>query len=196
MARTASVKRETAETKVEAELDLDGCGRAEIGTGVGFFDHMLTHIAKHGAFDLRVSAEGDRHVDDHHIVEDVGIVLGQAFAQAVGDKRGMVRFGSGLCPLDEALVQVALDFSGRAHLAWGLRLPTERVGGFDTELAHEFFRAFAHNAKVALHVTQQAGDNSHHILESAFKSFARALGQATRVDERRSDVPSTKGTLT
>jgi len=190
------VKRETAETKVQVELTLDGSGRADIGTGVGFFDHMLTHIARHGVFNLRVAAEGDRHIDDHHVVEDVGIVLGRAFAQAVGDKRGMVRFGSGLCPLDEALVQVALDFSGRAHLAWGLTLPTEKVGGFDTELAHEFFRAFAHNAKVALHVTQQSGDNSHHILESTFKSFARALDQATRIDERLSDVPSTKGTLT
>jgi imidazoleglycerol-phosphate dehydratase len=196
MQRTAQVKRETAETKVEVELTLEGTGRVEVGTGVGFFDHMLTHIARHGLFDLRVAAEGDRHVDDHHVVEDVGIVLGQAFSQAVGDKRGMVRFGSAACPLDEALVQVALDFSGRAHLTWGLRLPTERVGGFDTELAHEFFRAFVQNAKVALHVTQQAGENSHHILESAFKSFARALDQATRIDERLEDVPSTKGTLT
>jgi imidazoleglycerol-phosphate dehydratase len=195
MPRSASLTRETAETKVAVDLSLDGAGRADICTGVGFFDHMLTHIAKHGVFDLRVSAEGDRHVDDHHVVEDVGIVVGQAFGQAVGDKRGLVRFGSGLCPLDEALVQVALDFSGRAHLQWRLDLPTERVGGFDTELAHEFFRAFAHNAKVALHITQQAGDNSHHILESTFKSFARALDQATRIDERLSDVPSTKGTL-
>ena len=196
MPRTASVKRQTAETRVEVELALDGSGRTEVSTGVGFFDHMLTHIARHGVFDLRVSAEGDRHVDDHHVVEDVGIVIGQAFSQAVGDKQGMVRFGAALCPLDEALVQVALDFSGRAHLAWGLRLPTERVGGFDTELAHEFFRAFTHNAKVALHITQQTGDNSHHILESTFKSFARALDQATRLDERLTDVPSTKGTLT
>jgi len=196
MNRTASVKRETAETRVEVELTLDGTGQGRISTGVGFFDHMLTHIARHGVFDLRVVAEGDRHIDDHHVVEDVGIVLGQAFSQAVGDKRGMVRFGSGLCPLDEALVQVALDFSGRAHLSWGLALPTEKVGGFDTELAHEFFRAFTQNAKVALHVTQQSGDNSHHILESTFKSFARALDQATRIDERLSDVPSTKGTLT
>jgi len=196
MSRSASVRRETAETKVAVELALDGSGRAEISTGVGFFDHMLSHIAKHGVFDLKVKAEGDRHVDDHHVVEDVGIVIGQAFAEAVGEKKGMVRFGSAMCPLDEALVAVALDFSGRAHLSWRLELPTERVGGFDTELAHEFFRAFAHNAKVALHVMQEAGENSHHILESTFKSFARALDQATRLDERLTDVPSTKGTLT
>jgi imidazoleglycerol-phosphate dehydratase len=195
MPRRASVERETAETKVGVELDLDGSGRADVHTGVGFFDHMLTHIARHGVFDLTVGAEGDRHVDDHHVVEDVGIVLGQAFGKAVGDKTGMVRFGSAMCPLDEALVTVALDFSGRAHLAWGLTLPTERIGTFDTELAHEFFRAFAHSAKVALHVIQQAGENSHHILESTFKSFARALDQATRLDARLTDVPSTKGTL-
>jgi imidazoleglycerol-phosphate dehydratase len=196
MSRTASLKRETAETKVAVELALDGSGRADIRTGVGFFDHMLTHIAKHGVFDLKVEAEGDRHVDDHHIVEDAGIVLGQAFHKAVGDKRGMVRFGSAMCPLDEALVSVALDFSGRACLVWGVSLPAERVGGFDTELAHEFFGAFAQNAKIALHITQQAGENTHHILESAFKSLARALDQATRIDERLSGVPSTKGTLT
>jgi len=196
MVREARIKRETAETEVFVRLRLEGAGRASVHTGVGFFDHMLTHIAKHGVFDLEVNAEGDCEIDDHHLVEDVGIVLGQAFSQAVGDKKGMARFGSAMCPLDEALVMVALDFSGRAHLSWGLSLPSRRVGDFDTELALEFFRAFAHNAKVSLHLIQQAGDNTHHILESAFKSFARALDQATRIDERLTDVPSTKGTLT
>lgn len=195
MPRTASIRRETGETCVSVELSLDGTGLAEIKTGIGFFDHMLSHIARHGMFDLKVNAQGDRHVDDHHVVEDVGIVMGQAFREAVGDKRGMLRFGAAMCPLDEALVIIALDFSGRPHISWGLSLPAERVGGFDTELAHEFFKAFAHNARIALHVIQQAGENTHHILESAFKSLARALHEATRLDERVKDVPSTKGTL-
>jgi imidazoleglycerol-phosphate dehydratase len=195
MPRAATIRRETTETRVTVRLDLDGPGEAAIETGVGFFDHMLTHIAKHGLFVLAVSAEGDRQVDDHHVVEDVGIVLGQAFAKAVGDKAGMVRFGSGLCPLDEALVIAALDFSGRPHLQYGLSMPTERVGTFDTELAHEFFRAFVSNARVSLHLIQQSGENSHHILESAYKSFGRALDQATQIDPRLSGVPSTKGSL-
>ena len=156
---------------------------------------MLTHIAKHGMLTITVKATGDTHIDDHHTVEDVGIVLGQAFAQAIGDKAGMVRFGSAMCPLDEALVTVALDFSGRAHLEYALRLPTERVGTFDTELAHEFFRAFVSNSMISLHLMQQSGENSHHILESAFKSFGRALDAATQIDPRLSGVPSTKGTL-
>ncbi|MGQ9730701.1 MAG: imidazoleglycerol-phosphate dehydratase HisB [Candidatus Zipacnadales bacterium] len=196
MAREARVERETLETKIVVSLNLDGTGRQAIDTGVGFFDHMLTHLATHGVFDLEITAEGDVEVDDHHLVEDVGIVLGQAFAQAVGNKSGMVRFGQAACPLDEALVMVALDFSGRPYLSCSLNLPCERVGDFDTELAPEFFRAFAHNAKMALHIIQQAGENTHHILESAFKSLGRALDQATRIDERVVGVPSTKGTLT
>ncbi len=195
MGRCAEIKRETKETQISVRLEIDGNGESDISTGVGFFDHMLTHIAKHGLFTLEVKAVGDTEIDDHHTVEDVGIVLGQAFAQAIGDKAGMVRFGSGMCPLDEALVTVVLDFSGRAHLAYGLKLPTERVGQFDTELAHEFFRAFVSNSMISLHIIQQAGENSHHILESTFKSFGRALDAATQTDPRLSGVPSTKGTL-
>jgi len=195
MAREASISRETKETSVTLRLAFDGSGESSIQTGVGFFDHMLTHIAKHGFLTLEVEATGDHEVDDHHLVEDVGIVLGQALNEAVGDKAGMVRFGSGMCPLDEALVVAVLDFSGRAHLEYNLSLPAERVGEFDTELAHEFFRALVSNARISLHLMQQAGENSHHILESAFKSFGRALDQATQLDPRLSGVPSTKGTL-
>ncbi len=195
MARQAQVRRVTKETDVAIQLDLDGTGQCTLRTGVGFFDHMLSHIAKHGLFDLQVTASGDLEVDHHHLVEDVGIVLGQAFDEALGDKAGIVRFGSGLCPLDEALVIVVLDLSGRAHFSSNLSLPTTRVGDFDTELAVEFFRAFAQNARISLHMMQQAGRNAHHILESAFKSLGRALDQATRIDERRVGIPSTKGTL-
>jgi len=195
MGRNVEIERETKETQIAVRLEIDGNGDSDIDTGVGFFDHMLTHIAKHGMLTLTVKATGDTHIDDHHTVEDVGIVLGQAFARAIGDKAGMVRFGSAMCPLDEALVTVALDFSGRAHLEYGLGLPTERVGTFDTELAHEFFRAFVSNSMISLHLVQQSGENSHHILESAFKSFGRALDAATQIDPRLSGVPSTKGTL-
>ena len=156
---------------------------------------MLSHIAKHGLIDLSVKASGDLEVDAHHTVEDVGIVLGQALAEAVGDKTGLVRFGSGTCPLDEALVSAVIDFGGRAHLEYRLDLPTEKVGDFDSQLAREFFLAVASNAGMSLHLVQQSGENTHHILESAFKSFARALDEATRVDPRKTDVPSTKGTL-
>jgi imidazoleglycerol-phosphate dehydratase len=195
MPREAHIERQTGETSVSVHLNLDGTGKYTVCTGVGFFDHMLSHIAKHGLFDLVVQATGDVEVDNHHLVEDVGIVLGQAFHEAVGDKAGIVRFGSGLCPLDEALVIVVLDFSGRGHLACDLSLPAQRVGKFDTELAREFLYAFAQNARISLHVIQQAAGNAHHVLESAFKSLGRALDQATRIDERRTDVPSTKGTL-
>lgn len=195
MPRQVQIERVTNETQVAVRLDLDGTGKYEIRTEVGFLDHMLSHIAKHGLFDVDVKASGDIEVDHHHLVEDVGIVLGQAFNEAVGDKSGMVRYGSGLCPLDEALVIAVLDFSGRAHFSTNLSLPTGRVGDFDTELAAEFFRAFAQNAKVSLHLIQQAGENAHHILESAFKSLGRALDEATRMDERRLGIPSTKGTL-
>ncbi len=194
--RQASVSRETKETQIKLKLDLDGTGSYEIATGVGFFDHMLTHIAKHGMLDLQVQATGDTEVDAHHLVEDVGIVLGQAIAQAVGDKRGLVRYGSALCPMDEALVGVALDLSGRSYLNFDLQLPAAKVGEFDTELALEFFRALAANAEMTLHIWQQCGGNTHHLLEAAFKAFGRALDQATRIDPRRADdLPSTKGAL-
>jgi len=196
MAREATIKRETRETQIELWLSLDGSGTYEIETGVGFFDHMLTHIAKHGLLDLKLKAAGDTHVDDHHLVEDVGIVLGQALAQAIGDKKGISRYGWALCPLDEALVGVALDFSGRTHLQFDLRFPTQKTGAFDTELVLEFFRAVAANAALTLHLWQQSGLNSHHIAESAFKSFGRALRMAAGLDERQAgQVPSTKGTL-
>ena len=193
--RTAQITRETKETQITLSLDLDGSGEYDIATGIGFFDHMLSHIAKHGLIDLSVKASGDLEVDAHHTVEDVGIVLGQALAEAVGDKTGLVRFGSGTCPLDEALVSAVIDFGGRAHLEYRLDLPTEKVGDFDSQLAREFFLAVASNAGMSLHLVQQSGENTHHILESAFKSFARALDEATRVDPRKTDVPSTKGTL-
>lgn len=193
--RTAQLARETAETKIAVELNIDGSGEYEIDTGVGFFDHMLTHIAKHGLFDLKVKAAGDLEVDAHHVVEDVGIVLGQVLKEAGGDKAGMVRFGFACCPMDEALVTAAVDFGGRGHLEFGLKLPTAKVGDFDTELVREFFLALAHNAGLSLHLIQEAGINTHHIIESAFKSFARALDQATQLDPRVSEVPSTKGQL-
>ncbi len=195
MNRQAAIERCTSETSVSVRLTLDGTGKYAIDTGVGFFDHMLTHIAKHGLFDLEIKATGDVQVDYHHLVEDVGIVLGQAFHEAVGDKAGMIRFGAGLCPMDEALVIAVLDFSGRGHLACDLALPSPRVGKFDTELAREFLAAFAQNAHLSLHIIQQAGGNAHHVLESAFKSLGRALDQATQIDGRRTDIPSTKGTL-
>jgi imidazoleglycerol-phosphate dehydratase len=196
MGREATVKRETRETQIELSLNLDGTGAFDITTGAGFLDHMLSHIARHGLIDLTVKATGDQHVDDHHLVEDVGIVLGQALAQAVGDKRGISRFGHALCPLDEALVGVALDLSGRSHLEYGLTFPTQKVGGFDTELLLEFFRALASNAAMTLHLWQQAGLNSHHLAESAFKSLGRALRMAVELDERQAgQVPSTKGKL-
>ncbi len=193
--RAAKITRETAETNITIQLDIDGAGNYEIATGVGFFDHMLSHIARHGYFNLTVEADGDLEVDAHHTVEDVGIALGQALKEAVGDKRGMVRFGLAGCPMDEALVVAALDFAGRAYFSYGLSLPTARVGEFDTELVREFFTALTANAGISLHLTQQAGVNTHHIIESAFKSFARALDQATQLDPRSEDVPSTKGRL-
>lgn len=193
--RVASVQRNTKETQIELTLSLDGCGEAEINTGVGFFDHMLAHIARHGLFDLTVNATGDVHVDCHHLVEDVGIVLGSAIAAAVGDKAGLVRYGMAACPMDEALVLVSLDLSGRPWCRCELEFPTERVGEFDIELIREFFIAVSSNAAMTLHLVQQSGVNSHHIAEGTFKSFARALDAATSLDERVTGVPSTKGTL-
>lgn len=194
MGRSAELTRETAETKIRLKLELDGTGESRIVTGVGFFDHMLTLFAKHGLFDLEVDCRGDLEIDDHHSVEDVGIVLGQALRQAVGDKAGIVRYGSFTCPMDEALVGAHLDLSGRAFLAYGLNLD-HKIGSFDAELVQEFFQALAANALMNLHLVQHAGTNRHHVAEAAFKATARALDAATRHDERVRGVPSTKGSL-
>ena len=194
--RYAEIKRKTAETDIVLSLNLDGEGKSEIQTGCGFLDHMLTLFASHGSFDLSVSCNGDTNVDYHHSVEDIGICLGQAFAKAVGDAKGICRYGSMLLPMDEALILCAVDFSGRDCLVDRLEIPTERVGDFDTELVEEFFLAFVRNAKIALHVRQLDGRNSHHIIEGAFKAFARALSAAVAIDEKRADkIPSTKGML-
>ncbi len=193
--RTAQVHRETKETRISITLNLDGSGTYQIDTGVKFFDHMLSHLAKHAKIDLQVEARGDLEVDAHHTVEDTGICLGQALAQAAGDKKGMTRFGYAACPMDEALVVAALDFCGRSHLEYNVVPPTAKVGDFDTELVAEFFAALVVNAGMVLHLNQQAGRNTHHILESTFKSFARALEEACRIDPRMSEVQSTKGTL-
>ncbi len=194
--RTAEIYRKTAETEIALTLDLDGSGKSSVDSGVGFLDHMLTLFAKHGRFDLTVKCAGDTWVDDHHSVEDVGIALGQAFAQALGDKRGIARYGSCILPMDEALILTAVDLSGRAYLGYDLRVPTPRVGTFDTELAEEFFFAFARCAACSLHLRKLAGKNSHHIIEGAFKSAARSLRAAVRIEEEfRDEVPSTKGVL-
>ncbi len=196
MPREAHVQRQTKETQIELWLCLDGAGEFEGETGVGFFDHMLSQIAKHGLMDIRIQASGDTHVDDHHLVEDTGIVLGQALAQALGDKKGISRYGWALCPMDEALIGVALDISGRPYLQWDVRFLTQKIGSFDTELIVEFFRAVATQAGLTLHVWQQAGGNSHHVAEAAFKSFGRALRIAVALDERQAgQTPSTKGML-
>lgn len=194
--RVAEATRTTAETEITARLTLDGTGAHEIATGVGFLDHMLVQLARHGLFDLALTANGDRHIDDHHTAEDCGIVIGQLFAQALGDRRGIVRFAHALCPLDEALAEVVVDISGRGFLAWSVPFPTQKIGTFDTELVEEFFRAFAINARITLHVTLKAGHNSHHIAEACFKALARALRGATEADPRNQGiVPSSKGTL-
>ena len=194
--RTSEISRVTAETDIKLSLDLDGRGASDIDTGVGFLDHMLTLFAKHARFDLYVQAKGDNYVDDHHTVEDVGIVLGQAFAEAVGDKKGICRFGDCILPMDEALILCAVDISGRDYLGYALEIPTEKVGTFDTELAEEFWISFARNARVTLHLRQLAGSNSHHIIEGAFKAVARALRNAVSIDSAYADeVPSTKGLL-
>lgn len=195
MSRTASVSRTTGETDITVEIDLDGTGRTDIATGVPFFDHMLDAFGRHATFDLRVHAAGDLHVDAHHTVEDVGIVLGQAIVQALGDKAGITRFGSSVIPMDESLVLSAIDISGRGQLHYDVSLPIEIIGTFDTTLAKEFFIALAANAGLTLHIRSFTGDNSHHIIEAAFKAAARALRQAVAIDERVSGVPSTKGSL-
>ena len=196
MERTAHVVRTTKETDIDISLALDGAGKTDIDTGIGFFDHMLEAFGRHGLFDLSVAAKGDLHVDGHHTVEDTGIVLGQAFAQALGDKRGIVRFGSLALPMDETLVLAAVDFSGRGALYWDMDVPYGMLGTFDTSLAKEFFIAFAANAGITLHIRQLAGENSHHIIEAAFKAVAHALRDAVAIDPRAADaLPSTKGVL-
>jgi imidazoleglycerol-phosphate dehydratase len=194
--RKAAISRRTAETEVTVEIDLDGAGRHENRTGVGFFDHMLDQLARHSLIDMDVAAKGDLQVDDHHTVEDVGLAIGQALAEALGDKRGVRRYGSCLLPMDEALARAALDLSGRPFLVWDVAFPAQRIGGFDSELVREFFNALAMRAGMTLHVACLAGANSHHIAEACFKAVARALREAVEPDPRRGDaVPSTKGSL-
>ena len=192
--RTSEITRNTAETKITLKLNLDGTGKSQIDTGVGFLDHMLTLFAAHGKFDLTVICNGDTGVDDHHSVEDIGICLGQAFQQALGDKRGITRYGSFLLPMDEALILSAVDISGRSCLSYGLDIPTEKIGTFDTELVEEFFLGFTRNCPMSLHLRQLAGTNSHHIVEGAFKSVGRALKAAVALDGSN-EIPSTKGVL-
>ena len=194
--RTADISRRTAETDITLSLCLEGTGKGDIQTGCGFLDHMLTLFARHGRFDLKVRCQGDTWVDDHHTVEDVGICLGDAFAQALGELRGVNRYGSTLLPMDEALILTAVDLSGRALLCYDLNIPTQKVGTFDTQLTEEFFMAFARWAGLTLHVRQLAGQNSHHIIEGAFKSLGRSLRQAVAIDpEFAGEIPSTKGVL-
>jgi len=193
--REARIERETRETKITLVLRLDGGGTAEVNTGVGFFDHMLTHVARHGLFDLTVQAEGDLHIDAHHTVEDVGICLGKAFLQAVGSPEGLTRYGHAITPMDEALAEAAVDFSGRPFLVFNAALPPVRVGDFDAELAEEFLRAFAMNSRTTLHINLRYGKNVHHCLEGMFKALGRALREAVRLDPRVKGVPSTKGVI-
>ena len=194
--RQAQIRRKTTETDVRVELVLDGSGKASIATGVGFLDHMLTLLARHSLMNLKVAAKGDLAVDAHHTVEDVGLGFGQALAEALGDKRGIARYGSSTVPMDEALVLAAVDLGGRPALAFGLDLRRRRVGDFDTELVQDFFQAVANAAKINVHLVQMAGRNTHHLIEAAFKAFARALGQAVAPDPRVKGVPSSKGKLT
>lgn len=194
--RSAQIDRTTAETKISLSLNLDGRGKSEINTGCGFLDHMLTLFAKHGGFDLAVSCDGDLYVDSHHTVEDIGICLGQAFTKALGDKKGIVRYGNMILPMDEALILSAVDLSGRGHLEYGLTLPAAQIGNFDTELAEEFWLAFVRNSASTLHIQQLAGRNTHHIIEGCFKSVARSLRTAVSIDKDFADqIPSTKGVL-
>lgn len=194
--RTSEITRKTAETDIFLKLDIDGSGKSEIDTGCGFLDHMLTLFSKHARFDLTVKCTGDTYVDDHHTVEDIGIALGTAFDEAVGDKKGIERYGSTILPMDESLILSAVDLSGRGCLEYNLDIPTQKVGTFDTELVWEFFIAFARNAKATLHIKKLDGSNSHHIIEGAFKSVARSLKQAVKIDENYKDeIPSTKGVL-
>jgi imidazoleglycerol-phosphate dehydratase len=195
MPRTGTIRRETAETQVQLTLDLDGSGRAELNTGVGFLDHMLTLLARHGLIDLAVQARGDLHVDSHHTVEDVGICLGKALAQALGDKAGVRRYGSATVPMDEALVTSAVDLSGRPFCVWQVELPPEMLGNFSAPLAEEFWRAVSSAGAFTLHVVCHHGRNTHHVIEAVFKATARALREAVEPDPRMKGVPSTKGIL-
>lgn len=194
--RQAKIDRKTKETDISVEINLDGTGKCEIDTGVGFMDHMLTLFASHARFDLKVLCKGDTYVDDHHSVEDVGIALGKAFSEALGDKRGITRYGDAVIPMDEALILTAVDLSGRDYLNYDLNIPAAKVGTFDTELGKEFFLAFVRNSDITLHIKQLYGENSHHILEGTFKSVAHALRKAVSIDEKYADeIPSTKGAL-
>ena len=194
--RTARIRRRTAETDITLSLTIEGTGKSDIATGCGFLDHMLTLFARHGRFDLAVTCQGDTHIDDHHTVEDIAICLGDAFAEALGDKRGITRYASALLPMDEALLLTAVDISGRGMLCCDLDIPTEKVGAFDTQLTEEFLLALARRADITLHVRQLAGRNSHHIIEGLFKSLARTLSAAAAIDSRAAgEIPSTKGVL-
>ena len=193
--RRAEITRQTNETQIHVALTVDGAGQADVDTGVGFLDHMLTQLARHGLFDISVKASGDLHVDSHHTVEDIGICLGKAFNDALKDPTGMVRFGQAVIPMDESLAEVVVDFSGRPFLAFDVTFPRSRTGDFDVELVEEFFRAFAMNSRVTLHVILRYGANVHHVIEAIFKAFARALAQAVCLDPRIKDVPSTKGMI-
>jgi imidazoleglycerol-phosphate dehydratase len=194
--RKAEITRRTSETDITVRIDLDGSGAYDNRTGVGFFDHMLDQLARHALIDMAVAAKGDLHIDDHHTVEDTGIALGQALAKAMGDKRGIRRYGSCLLPMDDALVRVALDLSGRPYLVWNVAMPAPKIGTFDTELVREFFQGFSTHGGITLHVDLIHGTNSHHVAEAAFKAVARSLRDALEVDPRKADaVPSTKGTL-
>ncbi len=194
--RTAEINRKTNETDISLSLNLDGTGKSEINSGVGFLDHMLTLFARHGRFDLTLRCDGDTYVDDHHSVEDIGIALGQAFTKALGDKRGIVRYGSFILPMDETLILSAVDISGRSYLNYDLNIPTQKVGTFDTELCEEFFLGFVRNADLTLHIKQLEGKNSHHIIEGTFKCVARCMKQAAAIDEAfKDEIPSTKGVL-
>ena len=194
--RTSEIIRDTAETKIRLELDLDGTGKSNIATGVWFLDHMLTLFARHGRFDLDVTCDGDTYVDFHHTTEDIGIALGMAFTEALGEKRGIVRYDSTILPMDESLILSAVDISGRSFLAYDCDIPTPKVGDFDTELAEEFWYGFTRKAELTLHIKQLAGTNSHHIIEGTFKSFGRTMKQAVAIDENfRDEIPSTKGVL-
>ena len=194
--RTATIKRDTRETQIELTLNLDGTGKASIASGCGFLDHMLELFARHGDIDLTVKCNGDTHVDYHHSVEDIGICLGKAFTETLGDKRGITRYGQFLLPMDETLVLCACDLSGRDFLGWGVELPSMTVGDFDTELAEEFWLAFVRNCPASIHIRQMAGKNTHHILEAIFKGMGRTLKMAVAMDEKHlNEIPSTKGTL-
>ena len=194
--RKAEIKRKTNETEISILLNVDGEGKSNINTGIPFLDHMLHQISSHGLFDLKVEAQGDTHIDDHHTNEDVGIALGKAFAKSMAEKKGINRFGHFVAPLDEALIQVVLDCSGRPHLSYNLQLQSSRIGTYDTELVREFFIAFVNNSGITLHINQIQGVNAHHIVEASFKAFSRALRMATEIDSRRANtIPSSKGML-